>query len=150
MITVFFISFRDGHGTEMLVPRISDRKTEFRDTLSGDIVWRRLWKTTLCQTTFGTLNPLGNEPHEISIDPMGLKNPKELESQVVPKLEIRLSQRFLSRDCPSDICLSPKRPKIINPIRVPSPGICLTYLMGSQSHCPSLISFSDFNFWEWG
>ena len=38
-----------------------------------------------------------------------------LESQVVPKLGIWLSQRFLSRDCPSDICPYPKRHKRLNP-----------------------------------
>ena len=33
----------------------------------------------------------------------------KLEYQVVPKLGIWLSKKFLSRDCPSDICPSPKR-----------------------------------------
>ena len=56
-----------------------------------------------------------NESNEIPMGPMGLKNPMGLESQVVPKLGIWLSQRFLSRDCPSDICPCPKRPRRMSP-----------------------------------
>ena len=68
------------------------------------------------------------------------QNPMRLESQLVPQLEIRLSQRFLSRDCPSNICPSPKRPKIVRPNLSEVPGFLSreTNPMGSQSHCPSL------------
>ena len=38
-----------------------------------------------------------------------------LESQLVPKLGIWLSQRFLFRDCHSNIYPSPKRPRRISP-----------------------------------
>ena len=49
----------------------------------------------------------------------------------VPKLGIRLSKRFLSRDCLSDICSSPKRSKRISPNSRPkSRDLC----PGQKSH----------------
>ena len=67
------------------------------------------------QPTFGTQNPWGHKSQESPIVPMELQNPMGLESQIVPKLGIWLSYRLLSRDCPSDICPSPKRLKRISP-----------------------------------
>ena len=49
-----------------------------------------------------------------------------------------LAQRFLSRDCPSDICPNPKRPKRTRPD--PSPKSRDTNPMGSKTHCPSLVN----------
>ena len=45
----------------------------------------------------------------------GTQKSHGLESHVLPKLGIWLSKRFLSRDCPSDICPCPKRPRRISP-----------------------------------
>ena len=56
----------------------------------------------------GTQVPRNPNPSPGTLNPMGL------ESQLVPKLGILLSQRFLSRDCPSGICLSPKCPRRIS------------------------------------
>ena len=70
---------------------------------------------TLVRTYIWDSKSLGTQVPKILIGPMGLQNPMGLESQLVPKLGIWLSQRFLSRDCPSDICPSPKRPRRISP-----------------------------------
>ena len=70
---------------------------------------------TLVTTYIWDSKSHGTQVPKILIGPMGLQNPMGLESQLVPKLGIWLSQRFLSRDCPSDICPNPKRPRRISP-----------------------------------
>ena len=83
--------------------------------------------------------PMGNMSRENRKGPMGL------ESHVVPKLGIRLSQRFLSRECPSDICPSPKRPRDSSPMGhgTQNSGIltCDSKRIGSQSHFSLLFIF---------
>ena len=71
--------------------------------------------------------------------PLGLKNSIAQQFKVVPKLRIQLSRRFYSRDCPSDIFSSPKRPRDLS-----------QELMRSQSHnlpipVSGLISFFILN-----
>ena len=60
---------------------------------------RRLW------ACFGLESQL--ETQETQMDPMELKNLTRIVSQVDPKLEIWLFQKFLSHESPTDIRPSP-------------------------------------------